>query len=213
MMKSSAHLMRAMRNISKSLNYKNKRFYGAASQGDHIFRQLFDIRTFTYTYLIADKTSKDAVLIDPVLEQTDRDESILKQLGLNLIYAINTHVHADHVTGSGELKKRFRNCQSVISKASNAKADIHLENLNSLPFGSTALEARNTPGHTNGCMTFVWHDGEMAFTGDALLIRGCGRTDFQEGNSETLYNSVHSQILSLPKNWLLYPGHDYTGNT
>lgn len=127
--------------------------------------------------------------------------------------SLNFIFNLDHVTGSGELKKRFPKCQSVISKDSKAKADVHLQHLDSVPFGGTTIEARSTPGHTNGCMTYVWPDKEIAFTGDALLIRGCGRTDFQEGNSQTLYNSVHSQILSLPKEWLLYPGHDYTGIT
>lgn len=180
---------------------------------DIVFRQLLEYKSFTYSYLVADPDTKEAILIDPVIETVPRDSKIVKDLGLNLKYAINTHVHADHITGTGFLKKQFPMCKSAISAASKADADIKLKEGDKLTFGKYELEVRSTPGHTNGCITYVWHEKEMAFTGDALLVRGCGRTDFQEGSSETLYNSVHSKIFSLPPNYTLYPAHDYTGQT
>jgi sulfur dioxygenase len=143
----------------------------------------------------------------------ERDVRIVRDLGLNLKYAVNTHVHADHVTGSGEIKKRIPTCKSAIAKVSQAMSDVLLSEGDFLEFGKFKIEARSTPGHTNGCMTFVWHEKKMAFTGDALLIRGCGRTDFQQGDSGVLYDAVHGKILSLPSEFLLYPGHDYTGQT
>ncbi|XP_064470773.1 persulfide dioxygenase ETHE1, mitochondrial-like [Ornithodoros turicata] len=176
-----------------------------------LFRQLFDEKSWTYTYLLADQNTKEALLIDPVVDQVDRDVKLLSELGLKLVYAVNTHVHADHITGSGQLKKRIEGCRSVISAASQATADRHLLPNEVFGVGEIRLEARPTPGHTNGCMTYVWQDQRKAFTGDALLIRGCGRTDFQQGDPELLYDSVHSQILSLPKDYTLYPAHDYKG--
>jgi sulfur dioxygenase len=198
--------------VNANLPVQLYRYYGAVPNKEFMFRQLFCNRTYTYTYLLADPKTKDAVLIDPVLELAERDASIVKDLGLNLIYAINTHVHADHVTGTGELKKRITSCKSVIAEP-KAKADVHIKHGDIIKFGNFQLECRSTPGHTDGCTTYVWHEKGMAFTGDALLIRGCGRTDFQQGNSKTLYESVHGQILSLPENFLLYPAHDYTGQT
>uniref|UniRef100_A0A1I8GN89 Persulfide dioxygenase ETHE1, mitochondrial n=1 Tax=Macrostomum lignano TaxID=282301 RepID=A0A1I8GN89_9PLAT len=173
-----------------------------------IFRQLFESKSSTYSYLLACEVTKQAVLIDPVIETVDRDAGIVKQLGLVLKFAINTHVHADHVTGSGKLKSLIPGCQSVIAEASQAKANVRVKHGDKLQ-----LETRSTPGHTDGCLTYVLHSHRMAFTGDALLIRGCGRTDFQQGSPERLYESVHSQIFSLPDNYQLYPAHDYTGQT
>ncbi|KAJ7304104.1 hypothetical protein JRQ81_011628 [Phrynocephalus forsythii] len=155
--------------------------------------------------------TKEAVLIDPVLETAKRDSTLVKQLGLSLLYAANTHCHADHITGTGLLKNLLPGCRSVISKDSGASADIHIQEGDSLKFGAFALEARTTPGHTDGCLTYVLNDQSMAFTGDALLIRGCGRTDFQQGSPETLYRSVHEKIFTLPGDCLVYPAHDYTG--
>ncbi|ELU18384.1 hypothetical protein CAPTEDRAFT_163196 [Capitella teleta] len=198
--------------VGSSLGFQLYRTYGAVPNKEFMFRQLFDNRTYTYTYLLADPDTKEAVLIDPVIELVERDTSLIKDLGLKLLYGINTHVHADHVTGTGELKKRIPGCKSIISEPT-AKADIHISHGDIIKFGKYQLECRATPGHTNGCTTYVWHDKNMAFTGDALLIRGCGRTDFQQGCSKTLYESVHGQILSLPENFLLYPAHDYTGQT
>ncbi|KAG7173154.1 Persulfide dioxygenase ETHE1-like, partial [Homarus americanus] len=174
---------------------------------------LFDRESCTYTYLLADANTKDAVLIDPVIELAERDAHLVSDLGLNLKYVMNTHVHADHITGTGLLKKLVPGCQSLIAKVSGAIADVHVEHGETVSFGDHEIEVRNTPGHTNGCVTYVSHDKKFAFTGDALLIRGCGRTDFQEGSSDTLYESVHSQILSLPDDYLLYPAHDYKGQT
>ncbi|XP_059162532.1 persulfide dioxygenase ETHE1, mitochondrial-like [Physella acuta] len=180
---------------------------------DLIFRQLLEYKSYTYTYLLADKVSLDAVIIDPVIETVDRDVRLVRDLGLNLLYAINTHVHADHITGSGQIRNRIPTCKSVIAEVSKAKADVHVKEGDHLKFGKFELEVRSTPGHTDGCLSFVLHDKSMVFTGDALLIRGCGRTDFQQGSASTLYDSVHKKILSLPKNFMIFPGHDYTGQT
>ncbi|XP_039276033.1 persulfide dioxygenase ETHE1, mitochondrial [Nilaparvata lugens] len=175
------------------------------------FRQLFDQESSTYTYLLADINSKEAVLIDPVLEQAIRDSNLIKELGFSLKYAMNTHMHADHITGSGALKKMIPGCKSIISKSSGANADIKLEPHDVIEFGSFKLDVRPTPGHTNGCVTYVAEDQGIAFTGDTLLIRGCGRTDFQEGDAATLYESVHNHIFSLPEHFRLFPAHDYKG--
>lgn len=178
-----------------------------------IFRQLFEHVSSTYTYLLADADSREAVLIDPVLETVERDLRIINEIGVKLVYAANTHCHADHVTGTGMLKKKLSDCKSVISGDSGALADIHIKEGDTIKFGKFTLEVRSTPGHTDGCLTYVLSDHSMAFTGDALLIRGCGRTDFQQGDATKLYQSVHEKILSLPGDCALYPAHDYTGQT
>ena len=178
-----------------------------------IFRQLFDATSSTYTYLLGDASAGEAVLIDPVFENERRDRALLRELGLRLVATLDTHVHADHVTGAWVLKQR---CGSsiVLSKASGAaNADRLLSHGDRVSFGWRSLEARATPGHTDGCMTYVLDDRSMAFTGDSLLIRGCGRTDFQQGSPQRLFSSVREQILSLPPDCLLYPGHDYRGLT
>ncbi|XP_066229812.1 persulfide dioxygenase ETHE1, mitochondrial isoform X2 [Saccopteryx leptura] len=146
-----------------------------------LLRQMFEPKSCTYTYLLGDRESREAVLIDPVLETASRDAQLIKELGLRLLYAVNTHCHADHVTGSGLLRSLLPGCQSVISRLSGAQADLHIEDGQAIHFGRFALETRASPGHTPGCVTFVLNDHSMAFTGDALLIRGCGRTDFQQG--------------------------------
>lgn len=198
-----------------ALTVPNVRYSAAMAyvNGDSIFRQLLDYNTFTYTYLLGDKDSKEAVLIDPVLERVDRDVKLAEELGVRIIYGINTHMHADHITGTGELKKRLKNFRSVISKYTSAKADVHVDDGQIIQFGKFQLECRSTPGHTDGCMTYVWHEKGIAFTGDALLIRGCGRTDFQQGSPTRLYESCHKKILSLPENFFLFPAHDYNGRT
>lgn len=182
-----------------------------------IFRQLFDYQSYTYTYLLGDQDTKDAILIDPVIELVRRDLHLLEDLGLNLRYAINTHCHADHITGTGVLKQKVPGCKSMISEKSTAKADIFINDGDKIEFGNLALEVVSTPGHTDGCVTYILRNETgtpvMAFTGDALLIRGCGRTDFQQGCSSDLYNSVHGKILSMPPETRLYPAHDYTGQT
>lgn len=179
---------------------------------DFFFRQLFDEKSWTYTYILADLNSKEAILIDPVLEQAPRDAKLIQELGFKLTYALNTHMHADHITGTGYLKQLLPGTVSVISEASGAKADKHLKDNEVVKFGRFEVKALCTPGHTNGCMTFVVDEMGIAFTGDTLLIRGCGRTDFQEGDSRMLYKSVHEKIFTLPDNYRLFPAHDYKGN-
>jgi sulfur dioxygenase len=178
-----------------------------------IFRQLFDPQSSTYTYLLADAATREAVLIDPVFEQARRDTALVQELGLRLKWTLETHVHADHVTGAWLLKEKLGS-RIVLSERSGAVgADQYLKNEESVAFGKRHVQARFTPGHTSGCVTYVLDDRSMAFTGDALLIRGCGRTDFQEGDARTLFRSVRGQIFSLPEECLLYPGHDYRGLT
>ena len=178
-----------------------------------IFRQLFDPETSTYTYLLADEDTREAVLIDSVREQLERDLSLLRELGLTLRYAAETHVHADHVTASGKLREETGAQVCVAESAGVSNCDRALRDGERLAFGRCELEVRATPGHTGGCVTYVCHDAGLAMTGDALLIRGCGRTDFQEGDPATLYDSVHKRIFGLPEDTLLYPGHDYKGRT
>merc|ERR1712002_907264 len=176
-----------------------------------IFRQLFEKESSTYTYLLADSLSKEAVLIDPVIELSERDVSLVKELGLNLKYVMNTHVHADHITGTGRLKRLLPGVQSVISSKSGAEADVLVKDGDKISFGEHSLEVAETPGHTAGCVTYINREEGHAFTGDTLLVRGCGRTDFQGGSASTLYKSVWTKILSLPENFSLYPAHDYKG--
>lgn len=175
-----------------------------------IFRQLFDCISCTYTYLLGDLDNKKCILIDPVLEHAKRDFSLVNQLGLKLAFALNTHMHADHITGTGYLKK-LSGCKSVISKASGAQADIHLEDNEDFTIGNICLKVLSTPGHTNGCVSYYCEDQNSVFTGDALLIRGCGRTDFQEGDPATLYKSIYFRLFTLPPETNVYPAHDYKG--
>ena len=178
-----------------------------------IFRQLFDPQSSTYTYLLADSATHEALLIDPVFEHARRDAALVEELGLKLVATLETHVHADHVTGAWLLKRRFGS-EIALARASGAQgADRTLVDGDRVAFGRRHLEARATPGHTAGCMTYVLDDRTMAFTGDALLIRGCGRTDFQEGDARRLFRSVREKVFSLPGFCLLYPGHDYRGLT
>jgi sulfur dioxygenase len=174
-------------------------------------RQLFDDESSTYTYLLWDEETKDAVLIDPVDTQVERDLKVASDEGLNIIYGINTHAHADHITGTGILKTKVEGLKSVISEASKAKADMTVVSGDKIKFGGNHLEVRATPGHTEGCVSFVTSDGKMVFTGDTLLIQGCGRTDFQGGSASTLYDSVHSQLFTLSDDCVVYPAHDYKG--
>jgi glyoxylase-like metal-dependent hydrolase (beta-lactamase superfamily II) len=176
-----------------------------------IFRQLFDPQSSTYTYLLADSLTREAVLIDPVFEHARRDAALIGELGVKLLFTLETHVHADHVTGASLLKRRLGS-KIALSKASGAEgADRQLEDGDLIAFGMRTLEARATPGHTGGCMSYVLDDRSRAFTGDALLIRGCGRTDFQQGSATQLFRSVRERLFTLPDDCLLYPGHDYRG--
>lgn len=176
-------------------------------------KQLFDEDSSTYTYLLWDQDSKDAVLVDPVDIQVDRDLKEVEKLGLNLRYGINTHAHADHITGTYLLKQKVNGLKSVISAASAAKADMTVSPGDQIRFGGRYLEVRATPGHTVGCVSYVADDGSFVLTGDALLIQGCGRTDFQGGSAADLYDSVHSQIFTLNDDCIVYPAHDYKERT
>ena len=178
-----------------------------------VFRQLFDPQSSTYTYLLADRRGGQAVLIDPVFEQVRRDAALIEELGLTLVATLETHVHADHVTGASLLKQRLGSKIMLAATSSAEGADRLLGEDDVVAFGSRRLLVRATPGHTDSCLTFVLDDHSMAFTGDCLLIRGSGRTDFQQGNPGTMYRSVHDQIFSLPEDCLLYPAHDYRGLT
>jgi glyoxylase-like metal-dependent hydrolase (beta-lactamase superfamily II) len=176
-----------------------------------IFRQLFDSGSSTYSYLLADDGS--ALLIDPVLEQAARDAALIAELGLKLLWTLETHVHADHITGASILKELLGSRIGVSATANATGADRVLREGDKIEFGSRFLDARTTPGHTAGCLTYVLDDQAVAFTGDCLLIRGCGRTDFQGGSSTQLYRSIREKIFTLPDDCLLYPGHDYRGLT
>ena len=178
-----------------------------------IFRQLFDPQSSTYTYLLADEATRQALIIDPVLEHVRRDLTLVADLELTLAAVLDTHVHADHVTGAAALRARTGAVVCISGASGAAGADRMLVPGECIEFGARSLKARATPGHTAGCMTFVLDDESMAFTGDCLLIRGSGRTDFQGGSAATLFGSVHDQIFSLPDQCLLYPGHDYRGMT
>lgn len=178
-----------------------------------LFRQLFDLESSTYTYLLADEETREAVLIDPVLEQVERDLTLLRELDLTLKYALDTHVHADHVTALGTLRDRT-GCKTVLSeRAGSGYPDVLVKEGDRVPFGRHHLEVLETTGHTDGCISFVTHDKSMVFTGDALLIRGCGRTDFQQGDARALYRNVTGKIFTLPASTRIYPGHDYKGRT
>ena len=178
-----------------------------------IFRQHYDSTSSTYTYLLADSDSRQAVIIDPVYEQLSRDLALIQELGLTLLYSIDTHCHADHVTASW-LQQQKTGCKTGLAAVVGAEnVDVSLQHGDRIEFGSHYLEVRATPGHTDGCLTYVLDDQRMAFTGDALLIRGCGRTDFQQGDAATLFDSISEQIFSLPDSCRLYPAHDYSGRT
>jgi sulfur dioxygenase len=178
-----------------------------------VFRQLADPQSSTYTYLLADGDSRDAILIDPVFEQMRRDAALVGELGLALRHTLETHVHADHVTAASILKQRLGSEIMLGARSGAEGADRYLQHGDRVPFGRRFLVVRETPGHTAGCLTFVLDDERMAFTGDCLLVRGCGRTDFQGGDAHVMYRSIHQQIFTLPEDCLLYPAHDYRGIT
>ncbi|MBE9240166.1 MBL fold metallo-hydrolase [Synechocystis salina] len=176
------------------------------------FRQLFDPETSTYTYVIADPHSQSAALVDSVLEQVDRDLRLLKELDLKLIFCLETHVHADHITGAGKLRQ-LTGCQNLVPQYADVDcADRHLQDGEIIHVGSIPIQAIATPGHTDSHLAFLVNQSYV-LTGDALLIRGCGRTDFQSGDAGTLYDSIHSKLFTLPDDVLVYPGHDYRGQT
>lgn len=176
-----------------------------------IFRQLFDKESSTYTYLLGDEGSGQAALIDPVVEQVDRDLRLIAELGLRLTVVLDTHVHADHVTGAGTLRERTGARTHFSVRGGPACADVLLEDGDEIALGAVKLRALATPGHTDSCMSYVV--GDRVFTGDALLVRGCGRTDFQQGDSPTLWRSVREKLFALPDATFVYPAHDYKGHT
>jgi glyoxylase-like metal-dependent hydrolase (beta-lactamase superfamily II) len=176
-----------------------------------IFYQLFEHDSSTYTYVIADPITKEAAIIDPVHETVERDLKLIDELGLKLKYVLDTHVHADHITGASEIRKRTGARSALGAGAGVDCADIPLNDGQELQLGSLTIKALATPGHTDSCMSYVC-DGRV-FTGDALLIRGTGRTDFQKGSSDRLYDSIYQRLFTLPDDTQVYPGHDYRGQT
>jgi sulfur dioxygenase len=178
-----------------------------------LFRQLFDAASSTYTYLLGDSASRAAVIIDPVFEQAPRELALLSELGLQLCWSLDTHVHADHVTGAHLLRQQS-GCRVALAATGGASgADRLLQHGDRVDFGQRYLIVRATPGHTSGCLSYVLDDQSRVFTGDCLLVRGCGRTDFQQGDARQMYASIHQQLFTLPDACLIYPGHDYNGLT
>ncbi len=186
-----------------------------------IFYQLFESESSTYTYLLGDEKSKEAVIIDPVLETIDRDLNLINELGLKLNFVLDTHVHADHVTAAGTIRQRRagRVKTAVSSRAGVECIDVGLEDGQVIDFGKHRIKVIATPGHTNSCLSFylsaedLGESSGMVFTGDALLIRGTGRTDFQNGSSAVLFESVTRNLFALPEGTRVYPAHDYKGHT
>jgi sulfur dioxygenase len=177
-----------------------------------LFRQMFDRQTSTYTYLIADLEQKGAILIDPVLEQVERDLQQLAELGLTLKYCIETHIHADHITGTAKLHE-ISPCQGIVPYGAGAICtDRFIQDGEYLRMGSIQIKAIATPGHTDSHMVYLVNDTHL-LTGDALLIRGCGRTDFQGGDAGILFDSVTQRLFTLNDRTLVYPAHDYRGFT
>lgn len=175
-----------------------------------LFQQLFDKESCTYTYLIADLSNKEAVLIDPVDTQLDIYLNLIKENNLTLKYSLETHVHADHVTASGMLRQKLGAKTAVNSLCGAENADIQIQDGDTFKFGNNeSIKVISTPGHTPGSTSFLWRD--RVFTGDSLLVGGCGRTDFQGGCSEDQYDSITQRLFTLPADTVIYPGHDYSG--
>ena len=176
-----------------------------------IFRQLFELETSTYSYLLGCERTRRACLIDSVATEISQYVDLLQSLNLKLIYTLETHVHADHITGAGLLRETVGSKSVVHRDAGAMCADLLVTDGVMLQIGDLEIEVRHTPGHTNGCVSYVMAD--RVFTGDALLIGGSGRTDFQQGNAGQLYDSITGKLFTLPADTLVYPGHDYQGNT
>ncbi|MCB1876036.1 MAG: MBL fold metallo-hydrolase [Chromatiales bacterium] len=178
-----------------------------------IFRQLFESDSSTYTYLLACPQTSQAILIDPVLETVERDIQLLRAMNLSLYATLETHVHADHLTGALRLKQLLGSRIAYPAMDDLPCADIGVREGEAFQFGSVSIHPLFTPGHTAHHHAYLVDTPvmQMSFTGDALLIEACGRTDFQSGNAETLYNSIHNKLFSLPDDTLVYPAHDYEG--
>ena len=176
-----------------------------------LFRQLFEPQASAYTYLIGCEDTRQAALIDPVLETVDRDLELLHELGLTLEYTIETHIHADHVTGAARLRELTGSKAAVPERSAADQVDVAVREGEPIVVGGCRLHPFYTPGHTDDHHVYLLDRPDVArlFTGDVLLIDGCGRTDFQNGDAAELYRSVHEKIFSLPDETLIYPGHDY----
>jgi len=173
--------------------------------------QLFDTASSTYTYVLFDATSREAIIIDPVDDQVERDLQVLREYGLKLIWALETHAHADHITSAGLLAELAGAKTTAPAGCGITTASVQLNDGDVLRFGGERICALHTPGHTAGSMSFVWRD--HVFTGDTLLINGCGRTDFQSGSAAQLYHSLTQVLFKLPDDTTVWPGHDYQGKT
>jgi len=176
----------------------------------NVFEQLFDEQSSTLTYILGDTAGGSGVIIDPVDHQLERDLAALRKHGLRLKYTLETHAHADHITSSGLLRQRTGALAAAPFHCGVTPADLHLEEGATISFGSETLRVIETPGHTVGSICYLWRNA--VFTGDTLLIGGCGRTDFQGGSAGDLYDSITRKLFSLPDATLVYPGHDYRGN-
>jgi sulfur dioxygenase len=173
--------------------------------------QLFDPASSTYTYILFDEASRDALIVDPVDEQLERDLATLRQYGLKLQWAVETHAHADHITSAALLAEHTGAKTAAPAGCGIGTAAVQLAHGNTLAFGAERIRALHTPGHTSGSMSFTWRD--HVFTGDTLLIGGCGRTDFQSGSAEDLYRSITQVLFALPDTTTVWPAHDYQGRT
>jgi glyoxylase-like metal-dependent hydrolase (beta-lactamase superfamily II) len=175
-----------------------------------LLRQLFDAESSTYTYLVADPDAGVAALIDPVIEQIDRDLALVRELGLRLEMVLETHVHADHVTAAGQIRERT-GAKTIASSRGAPCIDTHVEGGETVRLGGLTIEVLATPGHTDDGLTY--RIGNQVFTGDTLLVRGCGRADFQNGDAGTLYDSITRVLFALPDDTIVWPAHDYRGQT
>ena len=174
-----------------------------------IFKQVFDQKSSTYTYLIASAKGREALIIDPVIENVDSYITLLNELDLKLVKVIDTHIHADHITGASKLKK-VTNCSTIMGEHTPANAvEIKVKDEEIIKIDQIEIKAMYTPGHTSDSYSFLMD--KYLFSGDTLLINGTGRTDFQNGSSKDAYNSLFNKLLKLPEDTLLYPGHDYNG--
>lgn len=173
--------------------------------------QLFDAASSTYTYVLFDENTRDALIIDPVDDQVERDLAALRQYGLKLVWTVETHAHADHITSAAQLAEHAGARTAAPAGCGIDTAAVQLAHGDTLPFGKETLKALHTPGHTAGSMSYVWRG--HVFTGDTLLINGCGRTDFQSGSATALYDSITQVLFALPDTTTVWPGHDYQGRT